>query len=507
MKTFKKALVALICSVFFLPFSFSQEVRAITAAELQAQINTLIAQLNTLQALMAQMQETSPTDNWCYNFNKNLYKGSKGDDVLGLNMALIKEGLYAGQENNVFGTQMQQAVVRLQKKYAIQPANGYAGPLTRAKLNVLYGCQTTPTGQNATADVSFVSATTVVSSCGPMCDTATGTFVFKVKPHGGTLKKLGIGTGGGGAQGTITISPYDQNGIIRVDSAFHTLSQQISFLRTDGNIPDGVEEEITITQTATERSSGGAGNIRFKVNSIFWEIGNSSKSESSENWVSPWVYLTNTPQENFRFIRLLSPNGGEIWEPGKTYDITWTSSGVQKVMIEITKEVYGGSVGNHLVYDLPASTGKWSYQLLGFPAMGLGYKIHIWSVDPGQSSIVEDYSDNTFGISAPGGTNHCTNYGDAGKNYYVYGYNTSRFNYTSGAVESKDYLESCNGRVLTEYWCGTGGSLMKEEYTCPEGCQNGACIGAYGTTATQSQLANFYQILSNLAQQVKNLGQ
>lgn len=41
-------------------------------------------------------------------------------------------------------------------------------------------------------------------------------------------------------------------------------------------------------------------------------------------------------QENVKpFIKLISPRGGEVWEEGKTYEITWESQGVDNVYISV----------------------------------------------------------------------------------------------------------------------------------------------------------------------------
>lgn len=91
-------------------------------------------------------------------------------------------------------------------------------------------------------------------------------------------------------------------------------------------------------------------------------------------------------------ITLLSPNGGEIWAEEEAYDITWKSSGVDKVMIEIAK----GSQTWHLAYDASASLGKYSWTVKGV-GNGSDYKINIW--DSANAKII-DSSDNYFSIVA-----------------------------------------------------------------------------------------------------------
>lgn len=51
------------------------------------------------------------------------------------------------------------------------------------------------------------------------------------------------------------------------------------------------------------------------------------------------------------FIRVASPNGGETWEIGAECDITWASSSVAKVKIELSRD------GGNSWEELAASRG------------------------------------------------------------------------------------------------------------------------------------------------------
>ncbi len=76
----------------------------------------------------------------CYAFNRNLIRGSSGQDVFQLQTILIQEGLlHTAQPTYYFGNLTFGAVVSFQAKYGIL-RTGFVGPLTRAKLNTLYGC-------------------------------------------------------------------------------------------------------------------------------------------------------------------------------------------------------------------------------------------------------------------------------------------------------------------------------------------------------------------------------
>jgi len=107
-------------------FAFAQPARAATAAELQAQIQVLLAQISLLQG--GQTVSTS--------FTMNLTIGSTGSQVTALQNWLISKGysIPAGA-TGYFGTQTQGALAAYQAANGIVPAVGYFGPITRAKIN------------------------------------------------------------------------------------------------------------------------------------------------------------------------------------------------------------------------------------------------------------------------------------------------------------------------------------------------------------------------------------
>jgi hypothetical protein len=93
-------------------------------------------------------------------------------------------------------------------------------------------------------------------------------------------------------------------------------------------------------------------------------------------------------------ITVLSPNGGEVWEAGKTYDITWTSLGIDKVYI-------GLLIGDQLLSEyviasnISASLGKYTWTIPANQPLSSKYKISIRAY----GGIVFDLSDNYFSIA------------------------------------------------------------------------------------------------------------
>ncbi len=63
----------------------------------------------------------------------------------------------------------------------------------------------------------------------------------------------------------------------------------------------------------------------------------------------------------------------------------------------------------------------------------------------------------------------CTD-SDGGANYGVQGT-------AQNALGSRG-MDFCTGRVLTEWACSSNGNVLSSTYTCPYGCNNGACLSA-----------------------------
>ncbi|MBI4136084.1 MAG: peptidoglycan-binding protein [Candidatus Vogelbacteria bacterium] len=129
----------------------AQTTNAQTIAELQALISRLQAQL---QLLLGQQQQTptrfvSPTltgtGEWCYNWTRDLTLGSSGEDVSALQTALSKLGFFESAITGYFDSVTQSAVAAWQVSFGISPAVGYFGPISREKMNSIFGCKSTPT--------------------------------------------------------------------------------------------------------------------------------------------------------------------------------------------------------------------------------------------------------------------------------------------------------------------------------------------------------------------------
>src|SRR3989344_8768553 len=101
---------------------------AVTVAELQTQINALMAQLAILQGSTV----TTVT------FTQNLTIGSRGTEVTALQQVLVAQGhlvMPTGVAMGYFGSLTKAAVAKWQAANGVAPAVGFWGPLSRAKYN------------------------------------------------------------------------------------------------------------------------------------------------------------------------------------------------------------------------------------------------------------------------------------------------------------------------------------------------------------------------------------
>ena len=141
MKT-KYLFVAIILVVAILSFG------GVAKADNSALIAQLMAQIQALQAQLQTMLAQQGGQTWCHTFNTNLGFSNSGTEVQQLHNALSRNGLSLsnteGTPGSNFDEDVAAAVVQFQAKYGIRQT-GYVGPLTRGKLNALYGCGTTPT--------------------------------------------------------------------------------------------------------------------------------------------------------------------------------------------------------------------------------------------------------------------------------------------------------------------------------------------------------------------------
>lgn len=93
-------------------------------------------------------------------------------------------------------------------------------------------------------------------------------------------------------------------------------------------------------------------------------------------------------------IKITTPNGGEKWSAGKTYQITWKTSGIDKVGIVLFK----GQTPSWIAKNISAKEGKYDWEIPDWQEPSQDYKIAIFEY-PWQKGNKIDYSDEFFTIS------------------------------------------------------------------------------------------------------------
>ncbi len=173
-----RILAALSLAIFVIPVVASAQ--NTTDAQLQEQVQFLLAEIRSLEQQVAATQSGSTTTlTWCHAFNTNLEIGSTGTEVTALQQALAKDGETVGV-SGTFDEQTAFAVTGFQQKYAsqvlapsgLQNGTGYVGKATRAKLNSLFNCNSStpivpPIVVNPTAPTTTPPVACPAWGCGP----------------------------------------------------------------------------------------------------------------------------------------------------------------------------------------------------------------------------------------------------------------------------------------------------------------------------------------------------
>ncbi|MDP1689363.1 MAG: Ser-Thr-rich GPI-anchored membrane family protein, partial [bacterium] len=277
---------------------------ATSIADLQALINSLMAQVAQLQAQL-QAQQGGGTAPWCYDFKRNLGMGRIGEDVRSLQKILLMEGFTADMRNGeplaTYKEATAAAVTGFQQKYKdeiLVPAGlctaegvcygtGYVGPSTRRKLNQLYGC----------GNVIPVPPPVPASP-----------YIAVTYPNGGET----FSTNG--------VLPVRWNSNIsgeeKVDIQLMSAGEvAYNYLNTTN---DGSED---INLTSIFGTGSVSGNVYFIK--VSYPSGNSSNKISDLSNAPFTISSGSTSTSTQSSITLLSPNNGETWTKGTTSMISW----------------------------------------------------------------------------------------------------------------------------------------------------------------------------------------
>ena len=120
-------------------FAFATPAKAQTLEELQALVQSLLAQIAALQGQVG----TGTTGGSCFTFTSNHELGDQGGEVMQIQKFLNSQGFAVaaagagspGNETSYFGSLTRAAVSKYQAANGISPTAGYWGPITRANAN------------------------------------------------------------------------------------------------------------------------------------------------------------------------------------------------------------------------------------------------------------------------------------------------------------------------------------------------------------------------------------
>ncbi|MES2087748.1 MAG: PKD domain-containing protein [Patescibacteria group bacterium] len=317
--------LSLVVSLAFASVAFAETSTSV-AANLQAQINTILAQIQKLQLqLNAQAgvsttvlpvvptTSTSASDGFCFAFVNNLRIGDQNPDVTNLYRALIAEGLFDkdeafqdGRQVLYFSERLASAVSEFQEKYAsevLAPAGlkrgtGYVGPSTRAKLNALYPCSKT---------IPPVECPLVYGSDGVVrheCSTNSQSPVINgvSGPQSLTVNQ----------QGTWTVKASDPSGGALSYSVIWGDSTSVPMATGENGFPSASTFTQTATFTHTYTQAGSFYPQFFVRNNV----------GTQGTGLSVNVVGVKTASS----ITVSRPNGGEAWTKGTTQTISWNDT-------------------------------------------------------------------------------------------------------------------------------------------------------------------------------------
>lgn len=189
------------------------------------------------------------------------------------------------------------------------------------------------------------------------------------------------------------------------------------------------------------------------------------------------LYLANAAnaKKAEKYIKVISPNGGERWIKGKSYSIRWESSGIDTFKIRIINTVDASEFTQTITDNNRASLKTFGWTIPSSFAQGKNwdqdkYKIIVSEANATGSSYYWDMSDNYFSIVE----DKCVD-SDGGISYYVRGETSVK----EGQFEDRCITSSITKKQdgLEEFYCLSENTLGHITVKCSNGCNNGECFG------------------------------
>ncbi len=268
----KKKIIAVVTAVTVWGSAIAP-VFAITAAELQTQIDALMAQLSSLQTQLSGLEGGgTPAVTGCAitSFTRSLKQGMSGDDVKCLQIVLSSDTATkladsgvgsSGNETSYLGPLTKAGVIKFQEKYAseilaswgLTAGTGFVGSTTRTKLNSMLGAGgvvTPPTdGEVGTAATISLAADTPAAA--QVALNAQDVSITKIKFTAGadayTISKIVIARGGVSADADVSsIALYDGSTRLGSVQALNTTTHKATFSSLSWEIASYSVKYLTI---------------------------------------------------------------------------------------------------------------------------------------------------------------------------------------------------------------------------------------------------------------------
>lgn len=171
-------------------------------------------------------------------------------------------------------------------------------------------------------------------------------------------------------------------------------STSIKNVKIEYTLNNGVRDIDWLTIVASTPAAVGEYSISFTQPSTLYKV-RISNSETGSPTVTSNSTFTVLPQTS---ITLLTPNGGEFWLTGRTYEIRWTSVNVAKVKLEYT---LNDGVGWNTIAENVTNGGFYNWTLpnsVAFNSELCKVKVSEYNQANPNLSGAFDESDNTFSI-------------------------------------------------------------------------------------------------------------
>ncbi|MDP3974892.1 MAG: peptidoglycan-binding protein [Candidatus Jorgensenbacteria bacterium] len=368
---------------------FVGEANAQTLSDLQVQIQALLVQV---QALQAQVQQSSgvlvpssvtvpsiPSAS-CVTVSSNLSRGNRGTAVTLLQQTLKQVGAYSGPVTGFFGPLTQSAVSAFQGESGL-PAAGAMDAQTAAAINRL-SC---PAATVPTSASTSTSAQPLISVTSP-----SGAEVWKV----GETRRI----------------TWTSSGVNNVRLYVYIEGSNLGSGSTNyisDSITNAGYYDWTISANALPAGNSLPRTYRIRVDDVDSGSGSAAVIGRSNSFtIYTDTSTTTSTIPTTPSITVLSPNGGEVWKVGETRRITWQSSGISTIQIDLYDNRIAGS--GQIVKTLAAyhtispSQGYFDWTI---PSAilenndGKNFTIHIYD-----GSSRSDTSDRAFSIASAGRT-------------------------------------------------------------------------------------------------------